>query len=110
MAARLSPEEMAELAALADGTLSAERRAEVEARVAGSPELQELLERQRRAVLATQTLTKEEVPQSLRATVEARRRALGSRPARSRRLVPRFVLAGAAAAAAVVAAAGRGGG
>ena len=95
---------MADVCALADGTLPADRRAEVEARVARSPELQELLERQRRAVLATQTLTKEEVPQSLRATVEARRRALGSRPARSRRLVPRFVLAGAAAAAAVVAA------
>ena len=104
LAPELTSAEMADVCALADGTLPADRRAEVEARVAGSPELQELLERQRRAVLATQTLTKEEVPQSLRATVEARRRALGSRPARSRRLVPRFVLAGAAAAAAVVAA------
>src|SRR5438046_2401089 len=101
---------MADVCALADGTLPADRRTEVEAWVAGSPELQELLERQRRAILATQTLTRDEVPQSLRAAVEARRRAFGSRPVRSRRLVPRFVLAGAAAAAAVVAAAGRGGG
>jgi anti-sigma factor RsiW len=38
---------MAELSALADGTLPADRRAEVEARVAASPELQELVERQR---------------------------------------------------------------
>jgi hypothetical protein len=41
---QLSERELAEFAALADGTLPAERRAEVEARVAASPELQELLE------------------------------------------------------------------
>jgi len=105
MAARLSPEEMAELAALADGTLSAERRAEVEARVAASPELQELLERQRRAVLAAQSLATEDVPASLQARVEAQRRALGARRGRSRRLVPRLALAGAAAVAAAVVAA-----
>jgi anti-sigma factor RsiW len=51
---------MAELSALADGTLPADRRAEVEARVAASPELQELVERQRQAVLAAQRLTSEE--------------------------------------------------
>jgi anti-sigma factor RsiW len=102
--ARLSTKEMAELCALADGTLAAERRAEVEARVAASPELQELLERQRRAVLAAQTLAAEEVPESLQAAVEARGRAVGSRRARSRRLVPRLALAAAAVTAAVVAA------
>lgn len=96
---------MAELCALADGTLPAERRAEVEARVAASPELQELLERQRRTVLAAQTLAAEEVPESLRAAVEARRHALGSARGRGRRLAPRFVLAGAAAVAAAVVAA-----
>ena len=37
---------MADLSALADGTLPAERREEVEGRVAASPGLQELLERQ----------------------------------------------------------------
>jgi anti-sigma factor RsiW len=102
MAARLSSEEMAELAALADGSLPAERRAEVEARVAASPELRELLERQRRAVLAAQTLAAEEVPASLQATVEARRRALAAGRGRARRLGPRIVLAGAAAVTAAV--------
>ena len=101
----LSPEEMAELAALADGSLSGERRVAVEARVAASPELQELLARQRRAVLAAQALAAEEdVPASLQATVEARRRALGARRGRSRRLAPRVAVAAAAAVAAVVAA------
>src|SRR5438876_5605421 len=102
---------MAELCALADGTLPAERRAEVEARVAASSELQELLERQRRAVLAAQTLGAENVPESLLRGVEARARALAARRARSPRLVPRFALAGAAAVtAAVVAAVGLSGG
>jgi anti-sigma factor RsiW len=104
MSARLSMEEMAELSALADGTLPAERSAEVEARVAASPELMELLERQRQAVLATQALAAEEVPEPLRAAVEARRRPLGRR-SRARGRVPRFALAGAAAVAAVVVAA-----
>lgn len=101
MTARLSSEEIADLSALADGTLPAERRAEVEARIAASPELQSVLERQRRAVLAAQTLAEEEVPGSLQAAVEA----AASRRRRSRRLVPRVALAGAAVAAAAVVAA-----
>jgi anti-sigma factor RsiW len=105
MAAQLSTEEMAELCALADGTLPAERRAEVEARVASSPELQELLERQRRAVLATRGLAAEDAPDSLQTAVEARRRAIGARRGGARPLRPRFALAGAAAVAAVVIAA-----
>jgi anti-sigma factor RsiW len=105
MAEHTSPEEMAELAALADGTLPAQRRAEVEARVAASPELQGLLERQRQAVVAAQALATEEVPQSLRAAVEARRRALGAKRRRSRPLVPRLALALAAVVAAAVVAA-----
>jgi anti-sigma factor RsiW len=96
---RLSSEEMAELCALADGTLPAERRDEVEARVAASPELQEVLERQRRAVLAVQVLAEEKVPGSLQAAVEARARR------RPRRLVPRLAVAGAAAVAAALVAA-----
>lgn len=98
MVGRLSSEEMAELCALADGTLPAERRDEVEARVAASPELQEVVERQRRAVLAVRALA-EEVPGSLQAAVGAR---AGRRP---RRLVPRLAVAGAAAVAAAVVAA-----
>jgi anti-sigma factor RsiW len=101
----LTSDEAAELCALADGTLPVERRAEVEARIAASPELQELLDRQRQAVLATQTLATEGVPASLQASVDARRRALGSRRSRTRRLVPRFALAGAAAVTAAVVAA-----
>jgi anti-sigma factor RsiW len=58
----LSEQEMAELSALADGSLPAERRAEVEARIAASPELLELVERQRQAVAATSALTGEAPP------------------------------------------------
>lgn len=103
MAGRLSSEEMAQLCALADGTLPAERRAEVEARVAASTELQEALELQRRAVLAAQVLAEEPVPRSLQAAVEAR--ALGAKRRRSRGMVPRLALAGAAAIAVAVVAA-----
>src|SRR5438045_9561362 len=97
----MSERDFADLCALADGTLPAERRAEVEARVAASPELQELVERQRRAVLAAQILAEEEVPASLQAAVEARRREVDARQRRSWRLFRRFALAVAAAVAAV---------
>ncbi|HEU5477943.1 MAG TPA: hypothetical protein VFU64_09000 [Gaiellaceae bacterium] len=106
MAGQLSSEEMAELCALADGTLSAERRAEVEARVAASPELQNIVERQRRAVLATQALAAEEqVPASLQAAIEARVRAHAARRGTFRRPVPRLVVATAGAVAAAIVAA-----
>jgi anti-sigma factor RsiW len=42
----LSDDELADLARLADGTLPADRRAEVEARVAASPQLSSIVERQ----------------------------------------------------------------
>lgn len=104
MVERLSSEEMADLAALADGTLPPARRAEVEARVAASPELQELLERQRRAVLAAQMLAEEEVPASLQAAVT--RRAQARRPKRAGLpLVPRLAFVGVGVALAVVVAA-----
>jgi anti-sigma factor RsiW len=95
---QLSPDELAELCALADGTLPRARRAEVEARVAASRELQELVDRQRRAVLATQTLATDAPSTSLQAAVEARR-------PRRRQRAPRFALAGVLAAAAAVVAA-----
>jgi anti-sigma factor RsiW len=101
---RLSERELAELCALADGTLPSERRAEVEARVAASPELQELVERQQQALIATRSLATDQPPASLLAAVDARRRGLGSRRARVRP-APRFVLAGALAVAAAVVAA-----
>ena len=98
----LSEHDMAELAALADGTLPAERRASVEARVAGSAELQAIVERQRRSLVATQSLASEPVPASLTATVETRRRATGVRPARRRRLALRLGAVGALAAVVAV--------
>ena len=106
VADRLTAEELADLCALADGTLPAERRAEVEARVAASPELQELVERQRRAVLAASALAAEDVPESVQAAVEARRRARGGR---RRRLVPRVAVVAAAAVAVVAAVLSTGG-
>ena len=83
-----------ELAALADGSLAPERRAPLEARVAESPDLRELLAEQERALTlvhgASATVA---APAGLRNRVEARR---GSR----RRARPqRLVLAGGLAAA-----------
>jgi anti-sigma-K factor RskA len=90
-------EQIAELAALADGSLAPERRAELEAEIAESPELAELLAEQERAVgFARSAASEVEAPAGLRARVDARRQA--RRVPRARR----FVLAGAAAAAAVV--------
>lgn len=103
-AGRPSEAELAELGALADGTLPPERRAAVEARVAASPELQELLERQRRALAATRALAGEPVPASLAAAVEAGRRDRGRR-SRAWSPVPRLGLAGALAVAVAVVAA-----
>lgn len=104
-ASSLSEREMAELAALADGTLAPERREAVEAWVAASPQLQDLLERQRHAVAATQALADEPVPDSLRQTVEARQRAPQRPRSRTRRLVPRLALAGGLAIVVAVVAA-----
>jgi anti-sigma-K factor RskA len=90
-------EQLAELAALADGSLAPERRAELETRIAESPELAKLLAEQERAVgFARSAASEVEAPEGLRARVDARRQA---------RRVPgwrRPVLIGAAAAATVV--------
>jgi anti-sigma factor RsiW len=101
VAGRFSTEELAELSALADGTLPVEKRSEVEARIAASPELQELVERQRRSLLAMQALAAEDVPVSLQAAVEAQH---PSERRRRRLLTSRLVLACAAVAAAIVSA------
>jgi anti-sigma factor RsiW len=95
---RLSEGDIADLCALADGTLPEDRRAAVEARVAASPELQALVERQRLSLARTGALADEPVPSSLQETVEGRR---GERRKPRRRLAPQLGLAGALAAAVV---------
>jgi hypothetical protein len=66
--------ELAELSALADGTLPANRRAEVQARIAASPELSALYERERRVVAALhQARASDRAPAALRARIEASR-------------------------------------
>jgi anti-sigma factor RsiW len=99
-ASRLSEQELADLCALADGTLPAERRPAIEARVAGSPELQALLDRQQRAVEATRSLEREATPASLRDAIESKRR--GPLRGRTGWLVPRLGVAGALAAVVAV--------
>jgi anti-sigma-K factor RskA len=89
-------QEVVELAALADGTLAAERRAELEARVAASSELVELLAEQQRAVTLIRDAADEvEAPAALRARIEAQ--------AHGRRVeTPRHLLVIAASATAVL--------
>jgi anti-sigma factor RsiW len=82
-----------DLAALADGSLAPERRAALEAGVAASSALAELLAEQRRVVALTRrAATAVEAPAALRARIEAQRRP--------RRRVKGIVLVGAAAAGA----------
>jgi Anti-sigma-K factor rskA, C-terminal len=98
MRRRREDEEIAELAALADGSLAPERRATLEARVAASSELAERLAEQQRAITLTRSAAAEiEAPASMRARVEAQRAA--RRAPKPRRLV----LIGAAATAALAA-------
>lgn len=101
MASKLSDQEMADLAAYADGTLPADRRGPLEARIADSPELQALVDRQRTAVAATRDAASEPVPASLEEAVRGRaRRKQKSR--RRPRLVPGLALGGAVAAVTAV--------
>ena len=93
-----SDQEIVELAALADGSLAPERRAELEARVASSSELAALLAEQERAVSFARTAAAEvDAPETLRARIPTGERARHG-PARHR-----LVLIGAATATAVLA-------
>jgi anti-sigma factor RsiW len=97
----LPPEDEADLAALADGALYGPRRAALEARLAGEPELAAALERQRAAV-ALIACSAPRAPLSLRMLVEELEAAqpLPSRP--RRRLWPALALGVAATLAAFV--------
>jgi hypothetical protein len=92
--------EPAELAALADGSLPPERRADLEAQVAASPELAALLAEQERAVTFAHAAAEVEAPSGLRARVEAQREG-GGRSTRSL-----FAIGAAATVAAMAVAVG----
>jgi Anti-sigma-K factor rskA, C-terminal len=91
------PAEIADLVALADGSIAPERRAGFETRVAASDELADRLAGQQRAVALVRTAAAEvgAAPASLRARIEPARRA---RRAPARR---RLIAVGSAAAVAV---------
>ena len=93
----LGEREITDLMAYAEGTLPEGRRARVEAWIAGSEELQELVRRQRLSLAATRGLADEAVPPSLYAAAAARQK----RP-RRRRLTVALSAAGALAAVLVV--------
>jgi hypothetical protein len=94
-------QEIAELAALADGSLGPERRAELEAQVAASSELADRLAEQERAVALVRSAADEvEAPADLRARIEAQRRVRGAEAPRG------LLLVGAAAATVLAVAVG----
>jgi hypothetical protein len=91
--------ELAELSALADGTLDPTRRAQVEATIAASPKLIALYERERKVVAALQLArTTERAPAGLRARIEA------ARPGRASATRRRLTYAGGVATALAAAA------
>jgi Anti-sigma-K factor rskA, C-terminal len=95
-------QETVDLAALADGSLPADRRAELQARVAASPELADRLAEQERAVaLAQGAAAGVQAPDRLRARVDAQRNVRRSRA--PRRVVLALAATAAVAAAVVVA-------
>ncbi|HEY2159849.1 MAG TPA: hypothetical protein VGH24_00950 [Solirubrobacteraceae bacterium] len=92
-----SPEVLADLSALADGTLDPAREAALREQLARSPELSERLEREQRAVAALATVRADRAPERLRARIDAQRRQ------RSRGPLPRLGMAWGTAAVAAVA-------
>lgn len=97
---QLSTRELADLSALADGTLDPARRAEVEAWVTASPDRSALYERERRVVeLLHEARRAERAPARLRARIEADRPS--SRTLARRRAGYSGALAGVLAVAAL---------
>jgi anti-sigma-K factor RskA len=100
---------IAELAALADGTLAPGRRAALEARVADSPELAKQLAEQQRALALVQSAgAGVEAPPALRARIEAQRRPAARPSARRLRIVVPATAAALALTVAAVAIVGSG--
>src|SRR5688500_502152 len=97
----LSDDELADLARLADGTLPADRRAEVEARVAASPRLSSILARQGIALEALRGTADIGAPARLRADVERRRGPRVVRPKRRRIVIVQSIAAAVAVALAL---------
>jgi hypothetical protein len=97
--AELTPKQMADISALADGSLDPSRRDAVQARIAGSPDLTARYERERRVVELMAAARAERAPASLRARIEAARPT--ARAQTRRRLVFGGSLAGAIAAVAL---------
>lgn len=97
-AQHLSPAQVAELSALADGSLDPARREAVEAWIASSPEVLDLYKRERAAVGLLHQAAAERAPARLRLSIERQR----VRQARGSRVRSGYVaVAGAIAAAAV---------
>jgi hypothetical protein len=106
-----NPRILAEISALADGTLEPRRAAELRELIDASPELAARYQRERRAVVALQSLSADRAPASLRLAIEARRQEhprrrrarlpLAAGFARVRGLYGGALAAGAAAAAVV---------
>jgi anti-sigma factor RsiW len=93
----LRPRELADLSALADGSLDPARREHVEAQIRGSAELSAMFERERRVVELLHQTRSERAPLQLRERIEAAR---PTRPVRARRRATYLGgLAGALAAA-----------
>jgi anti-sigma factor RsiW len=91
---RRGDRELAELAALADGSLPPARREALERRIAASPRLQSLLREQKAALAAVRAL-EDRAPESLRESIAA------GRTPRSRGLRPRVALGGLTVAGAL---------
>lgn len=83
---------LAELSALADGSLEPHRAHELRNLIAASPELGERYQRERRAVRALQSLSADRAPSSLRFVIDAKRH-------RTARRQGRFLYGGVLAAA-----------
>jgi anti-sigma factor RsiW len=95
----LSDDDLADLARLADGTLPPDRRAEVEARIAASPRLASIVERQAVALAALRGTAGTGAPARLRADVERRSGRAATRRSQRRRPLLAAALAAVAAAA-----------